>query len=320
MTPSSWHACCGLVKLNTVWVPDAAHEAMRDLVRSRADAKRQLKVAKQQLQSFLLRQGRVYSGLACWSRAHSLWLAEQKFDHAAQQIVFQDYINAIKDAADRHTALVKQIERLVPEWKMKPLVEALCVMKGLDLVASSTLLSVTGDLRRFSTPSKLTSYVGLVPSEHSSGDSVKRGGITKAGNNEVRRVLIQAAWCYRFPARVTKQKETGGTQRPRKKVRNIAWRAQVRLCSRYRRFVTGGKKDCCRLYRCCARADNVHLGNGPSGAARKLAGLRPDLHSGRHSEEPGLVWVALVQPWGRSFTISARVQIELNPRRHMIMR
>ncbi len=228
-------------ELNAVWVPDTAHEAMRDLVRSRADAKRQLKTAKQQLQSFLLRQGRVYSGLACWSRAHSLWLAEQKFDHAAQQIVFQDYINAIKDAADRHTALVKQIERLVPEWKMRPLVEALCVMKGLDLVASSTLLSVTGDLRRFSTPSKLTAYVGLVPSEHSSGDSVKRAGITKAGNIEVRRVLIQAAWCYRFPARVTKQKERAHTE-AEKQVRNIAWRAQVRLCSRYRRFIAGGKK------------------------------------------------------------------------------
>lgn len=124
---------------------------------------------------------------------------------------------------------------------MKPLVEALCVMKGIDVVAASTILSVTGDLRRFPSPLKLTSYVGLVPSERSSGDSVKRAGITKAGNLEVRRVLVQAAWCYRFPARVTKDKERRYTE-AEKKVRDVAWRAQVRLCSRYRQFIAGGKK------------------------------------------------------------------------------
>ena len=124
---------------------------------------------------------------------------------------------------------------------MKPLVEALCVMKGIDVVAASTILSVTGDLRRFSSPLSLTAYFGLVPSEHSSGDSVRRAGITKAGNLEVRRVLVQAAWCYRFPARVTKDKERRYTE-AEKKVRDVAWRAQVRLCSRYRRFIAGGKK------------------------------------------------------------------------------
>ena len=228
-------------ELTAVWVPDAAHEAMRDLVRSRADAKEQVKVAKLQLQSFLLRQGRVYGGLACWSRAHAIWLADQKFEHTAQQIVFQDYVNAVRDAEDRHAALMEQIRKLIPEWRMKPLVEALCVMKGIDVVAASTILSVTGDLRRFPSPLKLTSYVGLVPSERSSGDSVKRAGITKAGNLEVRRVLVQAAWCYRFPARVTKDKERRYTE-AEKKVRDVAWRAQVRLCSRYRRFIAGGKK------------------------------------------------------------------------------
>jgi transposase len=228
-------------ELTAVWVPDAAHEAMRDLVRSRADAKEQVKVAKLQLQSFLLRQGRVYGGLACWSRAHAIWLADQKFEHTAQQIVFQDYVNAVRDAEDRHAALMEQIKKLIPEWRMKPLVEALCAMKGIDVVAASTILSVTGDLRRFSSPLKLTSYVGLVPSERSSGDSIKRAGITKAGNLEVRRVLVQAAWCYRFPARVTKDKERRYTE-AEKKVRDVAWRAQVRLCSRYRRFIAGGKK------------------------------------------------------------------------------
>lgn len=228
-------------ELDAVWVPDAAHEAMRDLIRSRGDAMEHLKAAKQQLQSFLLRHGLIYGGLKPWSRMHYRWLAEQKFEHPAHQIVFQDYINAIHDGRERHDRLVKQIETLLPHWSMKPLVDALCMMKGINLIAAATLLSVTGDLRRFPSPMQLSAYFGLVPSEHSSGNSVKRKGITKSGNGEARRVLIQGAWCYRFPARVTKQKEpelsaTG------KAIRDIAWRAQVRLCGRYRRFIVNGKK------------------------------------------------------------------------------
>ena len=123
---------------------------------------------------------------------------------------------------------------------MKPLVDALCLMKGLNLVASATVLSVTGDPRRFPSPAKLSSYLGLVPSEHSSGNSTKRAGITKTGNSEARRVLIQAGWCYRFPARVTRPKEPklAATE---KAIRDVAWKAQVRLCARYRRFIAGGK-------------------------------------------------------------------------------
>jgi transposase len=140
----------------------------------------------------------------------------------------------------REGRLIKQIERLLPNWKMKPLVDALCLMKGLNLVASATVLSVTGDTRRFSTPTKFSGYFGLVPSEHSSGNKTNRKGITKAGNNEARRVLIQAAWCYRFPARITKPKEPKLTATD-KAIRDVAWKAQVRLCSRYRRLIAGGK-------------------------------------------------------------------------------
>jgi transposase len=228
-------------ELAVVWVPDVAHEAMRDLVRSRCDAMGHLKAAKHQLQGFLLRQGRVYKGLKYWTRDHSRWLATQKFDHPAQQIVFQDYINAVKDGTERHEALVNQIEELVPQWSMRPLVDALCTMKGINLIAATTILSVTGDLKRFSTPRKLSAYFGLVPAEHSSGDNVNRTGLTKAGNTEARRILIQSAWCYRFPARLTPNKERVYSA-AEKKVRDIAWRAQVRLCSRYRRLIAGGKK------------------------------------------------------------------------------
>jgi transposase len=228
-------------ELDAVWVPDTAHEAMRDLVRSRADAMAHLKACKQQLQGFLLPQGRVYTGLKCWNRIHARWLTEQKFEHPAQQIVFQDYINAIKDGAERHDVLTKQIESLVPAWSMKPLVDALCTMKGINVLAAATVLSVTGDLKRFPTPGKLSAYFGLVPSEHSSGESVNRSRITKMGNIEVRRVLMQSAWCYRFPARVATKKERVYTP-ANKDVRNVAWKAQVRLCGRYRRFIAGGKK------------------------------------------------------------------------------
>jgi transposase len=227
-------------ELNMVWVPDTAHEAMRDLIRSCGAARDHVKEVKQQLQSFLLRHGRIYSGLTSWTRAHFQWLANQKFEHSAHYVVFQDHINAIHDGEKRHKQLIKQIEDLLPQWSMKPLVEALCLMKGINLVAASTILSVTGDLRRFATPAQLSSYFGLVPSEHSSGDSVRRTRLTKTGNREVRRVLVQSAWCYRFPARVTKKKEPVLAV-AEKKIRDIAWRAQVRLCSRYRKFITGGK-------------------------------------------------------------------------------
>ncbi len=229
-------------ELDAVWVPDAAHEAMRDLIRARADAMEHLKTCKQHLQSFLLRHGRTYTGPGnCWTRRHFIWLSSQKFEHPAHYIVFQDYINSIHDAEKHHARLIKQIEELMPLWSMKPLVEALCLMKGINLVSAATILSVTGDLRRFATPTQLSAYFGLVPSEHSSGDNVRRFKLTKAGNNEARRVLIQGAWCYRFPARIAQNKETkvaGAEQN----IRDVAWRAQIRLCARYRRLIAVGKR------------------------------------------------------------------------------
>lgn len=227
--------------VTAVWVPDPAHEAMRDLVRSRADAMEHLKASKRQLLSFLLRQGRAYNGLKHWTRTYFTWLAEQKFDHPAHQIVFQDYVNAVLDGRQRHDQLVKMIQSMIPQWSMKRLHEALCSMRGIDTISAATILCATGDLRRFPSPGKLSAYFGLVPSEHSSGTRTGRGGITKAGNNEARRILDQCAWCYRFPARVTTwQAQTySGAE---KQVRDVAWRAQVRLCARYRKLIARGKK------------------------------------------------------------------------------
>jgi transposase len=228
-------------ELEAVWVPDPAHEAIRDLIRTRADAVDAMKRSKQQLLAFLLRHGRKFDGRVQWSRSCFTWLSEQKFAHPAHQIVCQDYINAIHDGRQRITELEKMLIELIPAWSMKPVVDALCMIRGINVVAAITILAATGDLRRFPTPSKLGAYFGLVPAEHSSGESVNRMGITKRGNTEVRRVLTQSAWTYRFPARITADFEKRNFDAD-KKVRELAWRAQVRLCGRYRRLLARGKK------------------------------------------------------------------------------
>lgn len=194
-------------ELTAVWVPDATHEAMRDLVRARLDAMRHVMRARQQLLAFLLRHGRVYeAGRKPWTCRHRRWLAAQSFQEPAQNIVFQDYVEAVWSGTARRDALLARIADLVPAWSLGPQVEALRSFRGLELVSAATILACLGDLSRFATPRHLMSYVGLTPSEHSSGGRICRGRITKTGNRDARRMLIEAAWSYRYPARVTQDK------------------------------------------------------------------------------------------------------------------
>jgi transposase len=227
-------------ELTAIWVPDHAHEAMRDLVRARATAVRILGKARQHLQGFLLRHERVYSGPRAWTLAYRRWLTTVRFEHPAQQIVLQDYIHAVQDAETRRDRLTSQIEELLPNWSMAPVVAALQAMRGVAFVAAVTVVSEVGDFRRFINPRQLMAYLGLVPSEHSSGGSVRRGGITKAGNALARRVLIEGAWTYRMSARVSR-KIHDRLEPLSAEIRDIAWKAQVRLCTRYRRLVAAGK-------------------------------------------------------------------------------
>jgi len=227
--------------LTAVWVPDEVHEAMRDLVRARMDALMQHTRARQQLLAFLLRHGRTYKGGKNWTKTHRRWLAVQAFEQPAHQMVFQDYIEAILTASDRQDQLVDRIEALLPEWSMGPFVAALRGLRGIDLICAVTVVSAVGDMGRFNTPRQLMAYLGLVPSEHSSGSKTRRGGITKNGNNDARRVLIEAAWSYRYPARVARAKSETLDSLP-KPVRDIAWKAQSRLCGRYRRLSAKNKK------------------------------------------------------------------------------
>ncbi len=168
-------------------------------------------------------------------------LAGQTFLEQAHGIVFQDYLETVWTAQGRRDALVKRITSMVEIWSLGPLVEALRGLRGMDTISAATFIASTGDLSRFESPRLLMGYLGLVPSEHSSGGSVRRGGITKTGNREARRMLIEAAWSYQYPARIAKEKAEILVRLP-KNIRDIAWKAQTRLCTRYRSMVARGKK------------------------------------------------------------------------------
>ena len=225
-------------ELTAVWVPDAGHEAIRDLVRARLDAVHALRRARQQLSGFLLRQGCHY-GRPAWTKLHRRWLAGLKFEQAVHHIVLEDYIAAVEAAQARRDRLTAQIEAMLADWTLAPVVAALQTMRGMALVNAATLIAEVGDFSRFANPRQLMAYLGLVPSEHSSGARLRRVGLTKAGNSAARRLLIEAAWCYRFPARVSRELRLRQEEQPRP-IREIAWKAQLRLCARYRKLARSG--------------------------------------------------------------------------------
>src|SRR3984893_11292379 len=197
-------------ELTSVWVPDTVHEAVRDLVRAREAASQDLRRKRQQLLSFLLRHGRIFSGRQHWSRGHLRCLDEQ-------------------------------VPAIVPSWSMAPVVEAYQAMRGVSFVVAVTFVAEIGDLRRFDNPRQLMAFLGLVPSERSTGERIRRAGLTLAGNKRARRVLIEGAWSYRYPARVSQTLQARLEGLP-KAVRQIAWKAQIRLCARYRRLNAASKK------------------------------------------------------------------------------
>lgn len=227
-------------ELKAIYVPSKTDEAMRDLTRAREDAVKAQRIARQTLLSFLLRHGYRYEGKSNWSLAHFNWLADIKFPHPAQQIAFQEYIHAVKELTERVQRLTGQVQELVATWKLAPMVKVLQALRGVSLIVAATTAAELGDLTRFDSAKLLMAYLGLVPSEHSSGNTVRRGGITKTGNGHVRRVLIEAADAYKHPARETRTllKRLDGLP---EEVRKIAWKAQVRLCGRYRKLMARGK-------------------------------------------------------------------------------
>src|SRR5436309_15020954 len=158
----------------------------------------------------------VITGAPAWTKLHRRWLAGLKFEHAVHHIVLEDYIQAVEAAEARRNRLTAQIEAMLPDWTLAPVVAALQTMRGMALVNAATLIAELGELSRFANPRQLMAYLGLVPSEHSSGASIKRGGLTKAGNSAARRLLIEAAWCYRFPARISRELLLRQEEQPRR--------------------------------------------------------------------------------------------------------
>ena len=228
-------------ELTAVWVPDVAHEAMCDLVRARATAMRVLGKARQHLQGFLLRHGRIYPG----KKGLDDCLPAMADDGAlpascASRIVFQDYVDDVADAEVRVEKLTGQIADLLPSWTLAPVVEAVQAMRGVAFIVAVTVVAEVGDFHRFDNPRQLMAYLGLTPSEHSSGASVRRGGITKAGSGLARRVLIEGTWSYWMQARVSRKLHDRIEGLP-KAVRDIAWRGQLRMCQRYRYLAAAGK-------------------------------------------------------------------------------
>ena len=228
-------------ELTAVWVPDQRHEAMRDLTRAREAAVEDLQSKRRQVLSLLLRLGRYYPGKRTWTQTHMNWLASQKLDHAERRIAFEEMLLAVRQAQERIARLEQAIRTAVPDWSLAQVVTALMALRGLDFVSASAFLAEIGDLTRFQTPRELMGYLGLVPSEHSTGDRVKRSGITKAGNRRARRILVECSWSYRHPPRVGAEKLVKVAAAPRA-VQEIAWKAQSRLCARYRALARRGKR------------------------------------------------------------------------------
>ena len=222
--------------LNPVRVPGAADEAVRDLVRARDDAVRECRNARHRLKALLLRNGIPYAGKTSWTAAHLRWLAKLKMEHAAQQIGFQEYLHSITEASARIDRLEQALRDALPEWSLKPLVQALQAMRGVQLIAAITLVAELQDFLRFANPRQLMAYVGLVPGEHSSGPKRRQGSITKAGNSAARRMLVEVAWHYQHSPRVSPIIATRQDQLP-KEITDIAWKAQLRLNAKFKRLV-----------------------------------------------------------------------------------
>lgn len=227
-------------ELTSVWVPSAEQEALRDLVRGRADFVLLQTQARQRLNAFLLRHGKRFGGKSKWTLSHFRWLETIKCDFPSQQIVLQEYVDTVLHMQNRIKALDKQIELAGNESTLWPLIQNYMALRGISRLVATALAAELGDITRFANAPQLMAYLGLVPSEHSSGSSKVRGGITKTGNGYIRRLLTEAAWAYRHLARKSAHVQRRAEQTP-EPIQEIAWKAQQRLCARYRGHIQRGK-------------------------------------------------------------------------------
>ena len=226
--------------IHPIYVPEPEDEAVRDLSRARETAMHDLKKAKQRLKLFFLRNNISYAGSDRWGAKHRRWLTELILPHPAQQIVLQEFITTLNERFSRLERLDNELKHHVSRWRYYPVVQALQAMRGIKLIVAAGVIAELGDLTRFDHPNKLMSYLGLVPSEHSSGGHRRLGAITKCGNSRARRLLIEGAHAYRYPARMSTEIQKRQEGLP-PNISEIAWDAQLRLCKRYQRLMHRGK-------------------------------------------------------------------------------
>jgi transposase len=226
--------------LSFVHVPDERDEAFRDLVRAWCAAKDDLRKAKQRMKSFLLVHGVRYTGSADWRDAHRRWLSEFTFPEVWSQLAFEEHRRSIEDRVSQCQRLEQVLRDAAPHWRFYPVIQSLQALRGVQFTVAVGLVAEAGDLSRFNNPRQLMAWLGLVPSEYSSGPNVRKGGITKAGNGYARKLLIEAAWSYRYIPKVSRviQVRHEGLPKP---VIDRAWDAQLRLCRRYRKLSHQGK-------------------------------------------------------------------------------
>lgn len=243
-------------ELVAIVVPDEADEAIRDLERARDDAKKAERVARHQLSKFLLRHGRCYSGKTTWNERHLSWIRAQEFGVPAQDHVLADAVAAVETATLRVAQLTDRLREVTGSWERMPLVKALQAMRGVQFVTAVTVVAEVGDFRRFATAGDFMGYVGLVPTERTSGETRRRGPISKTGNAHLRRLLVESAWHYRRQPRMSKElRERSVGIAPG--VCAIAWKAQSRLHNRLKRLLGRGK----------------HPAEAVTAVARELAGF-----------------------------------------------
>jgi transposase len=226
--------------LTPIYVPEPEDEAVRDLSRAREVAMKDLKDAKYQLKALLLRNNINYKGTANWSQKHLRWLTELVLPHPAQHIVLQEFLQTITERISRLERLDNELTHHVHQWRYYPVVKAIQAMRGVRLLVATGVVAELGDLTRFDHPRKLMSYLGLVPSEHSSGGKRHIGAITKCGNGRARRLLVEGAHTYRYAANISTDMQKRQEGLP-KDIIDIAWKAQLRLCKRYKKMIAKGK-------------------------------------------------------------------------------
>ncbi len=226
-------------ELRAVWIPDPVDEAIRDLARAREDAVNARTQVRQQLKGFLLRHDVRYADKTSWSKTYYRWLATLNFGLSGAQTAFTEYWQAVTAADERVARLTGALANSIEGWRFESVVRALQALRGIDAVSAIGLVAEIGDIGRFAHPRQLMAYLGLVPSEHSSGERVVRGSITKTGNTHARRLLTEAAWNYRFQPRIGRRAQQRAEDLPQA-IRDVAWKAQLRLAGRFARLRARG--------------------------------------------------------------------------------